>query len=331
MSYQPIPAHAEDDTFSPGEKGIYMLGVRRDSDAPPVVDGRLTGLTMDEEGRLKTSNKTATFPLTTGAVVTSGAVLVTDVRRASNVVFHVKNTGTASVTAGAFVFEASVDSTTGSDGTWFTIQAVRSNVNTIDTVTPALTSLTTASPSLAWSWEASVNAYQFMRIRCSTTVAPASTAVTTWTIQRGSYATEPIPASQVTGTQPISGSLTSAGTVTPVSATTVYNIATAATTNAAFIKASAGNLYEITISNPTATPAYVKLYNKTTAPTVGTDIPVLTIPVSATGVDSGFVNVAFGTIGKRFLTGIAIAVTAAAPATDTAAAVAGIQIHATYI
>ena len=36
-------------------------------------------------------------------------------------------------------------------------------------------------------------------------------------------------------------------------------------------------MYVLTASNPTATAAYLKLYNKASAPTVGTDVPVLTI------------------------------------------------------
>ena len=150
-----------------------------------------------------------------------------------------------------------------------------------------------------------------------------------WTVLRGTYATEPIPAAQISGTQPVSGSVTANwGTITTG---TTYNVVTAASTNAAVIKATAGSMYEITISNTTATPAYVKLYNKTTAPTVGTDVPVLTIPVAASAAGAGTVITSFGTVGKRFATGIGIAVTAGPLATDTAVAVAGIQVNATYI
>ena len=90
-------------------------------------------------------------------------------------------------------------------------------------------------------------------------------------------------------------------------------------------------MYELTISNPTATAAYIKLYNKATAPTVGTDVPVLTIAIPATAAGVGEKSFNFGAVGKRFATGIGIAVTAAAAATDTGVAVAGVQINATYI
>lgn len=304
------------------QKGVSMLAVRQDTDAATVSDGQLTPVYVDEEGRLKTSNKTASFAVTTGAVNALNATLVVDVRRASNIVLHVKNTGTVAMAAGAFAFEASLDSTNGTDGTWFTIQAARSNVNTVETGTGTLS--IGIGLGLAYSWEASVNAYQYARVKCTTAVTTNSIAF--WTIQRGSYATEPIPALQ---SHAVTGTVTANwGTLTTG---TTYNVVTAASTNAAAVKASAGSIYEITISNTTATAAYVKLYNKTTAPTVGTDIPVLTIPVPASAANAGTVNMSFGLVGKRFATGIAIAVTAAAAATDTASTVAGIQINATYI
>jgi hypothetical protein len=130
------------------------------------------------------------------------------------------------------------------------------------------------------------------------------------------------------GTQAVSGSLTSAGTTTNTPASpTNYNVVTTASTNAAAIKATAGSLYEITVSNVTATALYVKFYNKATAPTVGTDVPILTIPAPANTT----VSFEFGSTGKRFTTGIAIAATAAAAATDTGVSVAGVQINASYI
>ncbi len=326
MSYQQLPIGAEDDAFAAGQKGQYLLAVRRDSDTAPVNDGKLMGLIIDDEGRLKTSNKTASFPVTTGPVNTVNAVLTVDVRRASNVVFHVKNTGTAAMAAGQFSFEASLDSTDGTNGTWFSIQAIRSNANTIETTTGTLSIAIGAG--LAYSWEASVNAYQFARVRNTTAVT--TNAIATWIAQRGSYATEPIPAAQVSASQPVTlTSTTLSGTVnyvSPTTAVTGYSLVTAATTNAASIKASAGSLFDITFSNITATPAFVKFYNKASAPTVGTDVPIVTFQVAANAT----VTYQFGPVGKRFTTGIAMAITGAAPATDTTVFVAGMQVSATY-
>lgn len=256
--------------------------------------------------------------------------MVADTRKASNVVFHVKNThATVALTApvGYYVFEASIDSTNGTNGAWFGVQAVRSNANTIETSNGSALSVAVGAGA-TYSWEASVNAYTFFRVRCIT--APSG-GTAFWTILRGAYATEPIPAAQITGTQPVSGTLTSAGTTTatPVTGinTKIASLVTTASTNADFIKASAANLYEVTFSNVTATAMYVKFYNKITAPTVGTDIPVATFPVAANAT----VTYEFGSVGKRFATGLAIAVTGAAAATDTSVAAAGMQISGTYL
>lgn len=130
---------------------------------------------------------------------------------------------------------------------------------------------------------------------------------------------------------PAGNTVAASGTVTAnqgtLQAGTAINIVSAATTNASSQKATAGNLFEITASNPTATATYLKVYNKASAPTVGTDVPVMTLPVPA----GAFVSYVPGGQGKRFATGIAIAVTGAMIATDTTAAVAGVQIHGTYV
>lgn len=115
-------------------------------------------------------------------------------------------------------------------------------------------------------------------------------------------------------------------TVTPVTAT-AYSVVTTASTNGANVKNAAGCLYEITCSNPTATPVYVKLYNKASAPTVGTDVPILTIVVAANST----VPLQLGVVGKRFATGISIAATGAIAASDATNAVAGVQISASYL
>lgn len=143
-------------------------------------------------------------------------------------------------------------------------------------------------------------------------------------------------ASGMTGTAVVSLAGTSSngmtGLDTPVQVAngTSYNLVTAATTNGALIAAGARALVELAISNPTATAAYVKLYNKATAPTVGTDVPVMTIAIPATAAGVGEKAFNFTDVGKQFPLGLGIAVTAAAVATDTGVTVAGIQINGTY-
>lgn len=128
--------------------------------------------------------------------------------------------------------------------------------------------------------------------------------------------------------QPLPAGTAAIGSVTTTPTTgSGYNLVTAATTNAASIKGSAGALYEVTVSNVTATAAFVKFYSKNVAPTVGTDVPILTISAPA----NSLVAFEFGAVGKRFTAGIAIAVTGLIAATDATATVAGIQVNATYI
>ena len=308
----------EDDTHVSGDKGVVFFGIRSDSDTATANDGDYTVLKLDEQGRLKVASKPASYPDITGDITTTQPVISTpvaggtvegDVSRSSNIMAFC--TGTFSTVN--CTFEGSLEATGASN--WFTIQAIRTNANTIETTTGNLS----AQP--AYGWELSVNALRRVRVR-----ATARTSGTqSWRFVQGTYATEPIPGAQVSATQPVSGTVT----ITNPTGTT-YNVVTAASTNSAVVKATAGTLYEITISNPTATAAYVKLYNKTTAPVVGTDVPVMTISVPATSATTMPIALTFGQVGKRFATGIGIACTAAAPANDTGVSVAGIQINATY-
>lgn len=307
-----------DEPAGVAQKGIPALAMRGDSDTIGTADGDLSLVRVDEEGRVKVATKPASITAIVGTANTVAATVVADVRRASNVVFHVKNVGSITLAAGTFVFEGSIDSTNGTDGTWFTIQAVRSNANTVETQI-ALSGIA-AGAGYAASWEASVNGYSWMRLRCS--VAVTASASAQWTIQRGSYATEPIPAAQVSATQPVSGTVT----ITNPNGST-YNVETTAAALAAAVKASAGSLFEITIANVTGTAAFVKLYNKTTAPVPASDTPVLTIHCPANSTTA----VQFGQVGKRFATGIAIGATGASGKADTSAVTAGIQINATYV
>ena len=307
---------AEDSPHVSGDAGVPMFGIRSSTDAVTTdADGDYTLLKIDEEGRLKVSTKPASYPDITGDITAIQATIGTpvaggtvsgNISRASNVMAFC--TGTFS--AVNCTFEGSLEAS--GDTNWFGIQAVRSNANIVETTTGSLS----AQP--VYGWEMSVNALKRIRVR-----ATARTSGTqSWRFVQGTYATEPIPAAQISGTQPVSGTVT----ITHPPGTT-YNVVTTASTNSAVVKATAGMLYEITISNPTATAAYVKLYNKATAPTVGTDVPVLTQAVAA----GATVALSFGQVGKRFATGIGIACTAAAAATDTGVSVAGIQINATYI
>lgn len=172
-------------------KGTHLLVTRQDADTSPVADGAFTGVFSDERGRLKVATQPGSIAPVDRSVSAIQAAANTpvalatafvDVSRSSNLVAYV--TGTF---AGMNVsFEASLDSTNGTNGTWFGIQAVRTNANTVETTTGALSAVP------AYAWEMSVNAYAWARVRC--TARTSGTQV--WRLQAGSYATEPIPAIQ---------------------------------------------------------------------------------------------------------------------------------------
>lgn len=130
---------------------------------------------------------------------------------------------------------------------------------------------------------------------------------------------------------PVTGAVTAtvSGTVTANTATpTASAVNSAATTNATLVKNAAGTVHSITCSNVGAAVAYVKFYNKASAPTVGTDVPVIVIPVPAGQV----VNVSFNNVGYRFATGIGLGITNLAPDNDTTAvAAAQVKVLTSYI
>ena len=301
--------------FVDGAPGQVMLAKRRDSDSTTVADGDLNTLNMDEEGRLKVASKPASYAATVGNVTSATSTVVVNTERFSNLMIHCAGTF-AGVNC---TFEGSLNSTNGTDGNWFAVQAIRSSANTIETTTGVLA----AAP--AYAWELSVNALRYFRIRATAWTSGAQV----WTLIPGTYATEPIPGAQVSATQPISGTVTATvtgGTVLPVTPTTLFTNS-AATTNATLVKNTAGTLWSIAVSNTNAAARFLKLFNLTTAPTVGTSVPVFTVAVPS----GGTVLVNGGSNGIRFATGISLAITGAAGDLDTTAIGAGdVKVATTY-
>jgi hypothetical protein len=198
---------AEDSVHTSGENGVPILGIRADTDGPTAADGDYTLLKLDEDGRLKVSAKPASYPAVTGDITAvqptigtpvAGGTVIANVARASNVMMFC--TGTfAGVNC---TFEGSLEA---SGESWFGIQAVRSNANTVETTTGALS----AAP--AYAWELSVNALARVRVRCTA----RTSGTQAWRIVLGTYATEPIPAIQphgITGTVSIVGTASAART-----------------------------------------------------------------------------------------------------------------------
>ena len=124
-------------------------------------------------------------------------------------------------------------------------------------------------------------------------IVPASQSGT-WTVQPGNTA----------NTTPwlVSEQAKTAGGATP------YKLVSAASTNATSVKGSAGQIYMITASNVNASARYLKLYNKASVPTVGTDTPVHTFIIPGNTAGAG-TNIPVPDCGIEFTTGIAFALT----------------------
>lgn len=192
--------HAEDSAHVSGDAGIMMLALRSDSDVSTASDGEYTVPKLDEEGRLKVASKPASYADITGDITAIQATIGTpvaggtvegNVSRASNVMAFCSGTfNTVNCS-----FEGSLEAA--GDANWFSIQAVRTNANTIETSTGNLS----AQPTYAW--EMSVNGLKRVRVRCTA----LTSGTQSWRFVLGTYATEPIPAAQTPGTVTTQGNV----------------------------------------------------------------------------------------------------------------------------
>ncbi|NTT87830.1 hypothetical protein [Tabrizicola fusiformis] len=132
----------------------------------------------------------------------------------------------------------------------------------------------------------------------------------------------------VLNTPAVTFSGTQAVTANPPAGTEHALANSAATTNATSVKTSAGNITSLMAYNRNAATRYLKLYRKTSAPNVGTDVPAMVIPLLTGTV----FNLDVGLLGLRWGTGIAYAITAGEADNDTGAVAAGdVKLHMTYI
>jgi hypothetical protein len=99
-----------------------------------------------------------------------------------------------------------------------------------------------------------------------------------------------------------------------------FRLLSAATTNATSVKNAAALLGFIYAVNLNAAVRYLKLYNKASAPTVGSDTPIATLPIPASTTGAGFVLPIPN--GVQFTTGLALAITTGVADADTGAVAA---------
>lgn len=183
------------DVFVDGSPGQIMLAKRRDADTTAVADGDLNILNMDEAGRLKVATQPGSISSATGSITANGQNVSILCGRFGNLSVSMVAT---SLVGHNVSFECSNNSTNGTDGNWYSVQAVRSNAQTVEVASGVLA----ATP--AYMWHVNVGDYSYFRVRA--TAHTSGTAA--YILKPGSFATEPIPAVQVTAAQPISGSVT---------------------------------------------------------------------------------------------------------------------------
>lgn len=112
--------------------------------------------------------------------------------------------------------------------------------------------------------------------------------------------------------------------------TVLFRRLATADTNLATVKASPGKILGGSVHNLSAAPKFLKLYNKASNPVIGTDVPVMTIPVPANNVIT--IGDIFSAIGGYFAVGIAIAITGAIGDADaTALAANDVVLNLTYV
>lgn len=219
--------------------------------------------------------------------------------------------------SGTYNFTALFEALGSDNTTWFPFQVTAPSTGAV--------SSSHATANATQAYEAGCSTVSKVRVRLSAfTSAGLNTHRVAIVGSAAFFTPAPVPTVALgAGSQVIGNVGTAAGTA--------LSVVSAATTNLTSIKTTAGNLFELTASNPTATPAYIKLYNKASAPVVATDVPVLTITVPAASPTGLPITFGFSQIGKRFTTGIALAITGGVAATDSTNAVAGVQVHGTYI
>jgi hypothetical protein len=116
-------------------------------------------------------------------------------------------------------------------------------------------------------------------------------------------------------------SVTSASGSTP---SLPYKLISEASTNETVVKDSSGTINSIIAVSLSETVTYLKLYNQSTLPTVGTDIPVMTIPIPTNTAGAGFVIPLSN--GLQFSEGISFAITSGVADSDTGAIAADVVV-----
>lgn len=229
-----------------------------------------------------------------GSVTAAGTIFSIDTTGYASIAVQVTNAGVGSTVS----YEASND-----NATWIAVAGM--SVATSGS-TPVASS-STAAGILAFPCQA-----KWFRARV--TAYGSGTVAATYALRKTPINVTVSPWSAGVGAGVTVSSLS-------VNAPGIARIASAATTNATSVKAGSGVLTDIFAANTSAAVRYLKLYNKASAPIVGIDTPIMTLPIPAGGSIAPRIGFALG-----FSSGIAYAITGGIADND-ATAVAANDVH----
>lgn len=253
-----------------------------------------------------------------GTDSTTATVARTEVRNGGAARLQSANiTGLPSQTSVGAVYEITLES----DEVWFTAKSADSNAAR---VIGSVRNSVAPDPTLRYR----------IRLRVKNgSVAPASSTSVTWnfltavdftdiktevTGGNGNTASgQAIPVHVVAGSGGSSTTPAIAASTT-VAGTSVAKVLSAASTNPTLVKSTSGRLYGYQLANTTAAWKFLRLYNLTVAPTVGTSVPFMVVPIPP----NGMVDI-HNTVPVAFATGISYAITGASPDLDATAVAAG--------
>jgi len=209
--------------------------------------------------------------------------------------------------------------TTGGTFTTFGIAVQGSNDGFVTAATLNMLKPDTGSNATAWTFTASatnglyVSAVGFNQVRVTISAFTGTSVSLTMGLSA-------MPSPAIGYVQPVGNT-----TVIPGAFSTNF-LNSAASTNATLILGTATKILSALISNNGASAAYVKLFNKSTAPVPGTDTPTAVIVVPPTS----HVSLDYSQ-GLRFTTGLGFAITGAIADLDTTAVAAGqVKTHIYY-
>jgi hypothetical protein len=306
---------AEDDVHSSGDVGVMALAVRQNSQSDLGADGDYVPITVDDAGGVRVSVVNGAAGGTShvdDAAFTAGTTAVTPAGGFYASTIDTVNDGDAGALAMTIrralhtvMVDAAGDEIGASASAPIAVQI--SNGSTFPTPgvdythDGALTVASTAGPALVG--------------RASTATPSAVSAdddaALVWLTRNGAQVV--VPAASVVG------------------GATGGKLVSAASTNATNIKNAAGKLLMLTASNVNAAARYLKVYNTSAAPTVGTDVPVHTFIIPGNTAGAG-TNIPIPATGINLATGISIALTTeATDAGTTGVAANEIVVNYAYI